>query len=265
MKTPKIIIPILMLLILFGSCFQSIGQDVVTEDHVINIESYDDHLKVEESITLIGSGSNNYSEMSFWMMDDSSDIEIFVNNNKIDEPKVNKNIYTVNISNLNINMNTSLSIVLTYNLETSVRDTGFEKTLVRDTNKITVKYDNTKLYSADDITEGNKFTLKLVKYEEETLSVLSIVAVFLLILLLIVFTAYFFKKQRMNKEKQVSSNSEEYLTTKKSLLMQLLKDIEKRHRTKKISDDTYHKLKDHYKSEAVETMKKMEEIKSEIK
>ena len=47
--------------------------------------------------------------------------------------------------------------------------------------------------------------------------------------------------------------------------MQLLKDIEKRHRAKKISDDTYHKLKDHYKNEAVETMKKMEDIKSEVK
>jgi hypothetical protein len=47
--------------------------------------------------------------------------------------------------------------------------------------------------------------------------------------------------------------------------MSLLKDLEKQHRAKKIHDDTYHKLKDHYKQQTVETMKKIEDIESKIK
>ena len=47
--------------------------------------------------------------------------------------------------------------------------------------------------------------------------------------------------------------------------MEVLKDIEKQHRAKKISDDTYNKLKDQYKQDAVEAMKQLEDIKSKVK
>ena len=42
--------------------------------------------------------------------------------------------------------------------------------------------------------------------------------------------------------------------------MSLLKDLEKQYRAKEISDDTYHKIKEQYKQEAVETMKKLDDI-----
>ena len=51
------------------------------------------------------------------------------------------------------------------------------------------------------------------------------------------------------------------LNTKKALLLSLLKDIEKQHRSEDISDDTYNKLKEEYKSQAVDVMKKLEDIK----
>jgi len=47
--------------------------------------------------------------------------------------------------------------------------------------------------------------------------------------------------------------------------MEILKDIEKQHRAKQISDDTYHKLKEQYKHEAVDAMKKLEDVKSKVK
>jgi len=46
-----------------------------------------------------------------------------------------------------------------------------------------------------------------------------------------------------------------------NLLLSILKDIEKKHRSKDISDETYHKLKDEYKQQAVEVMKKIEDKK----
>jgi ribosome recycling factor len=42
--------------------------------------------------------------------------------------------------------------------------------------------------------------------------------------------------------------------------MSLLKDLEKQYRAKEISDDTYHKLKEQYKQETVETMKKLDDM-----
>jgi len=89
--------------------------------------------------------------------------------------------------------------------------------------------------------------------------------VILLIILLGITGLYSIKKPKAGKIKDTSAGSEELLSTKKMLLMDLLKDIEKQHRAKKISDDTYHKLKDQYKQEAVETMQKLEKTKSKVK
>ena len=43
--------------------------------------------------------------------------------------------------------------------------------------------------------------------------------------------------------------------------MSLLKDLEKQYRAKSISDDTYSKLKDEYKQQALEVMRKLEDLK----
>jgi hypothetical protein len=72
---------------------------------------------------------------------------------------------------------------------------------------------------------------------------------------------YVFRRQKPRAvEKGIES--EELLNTKKALLMSLLKDLEKQHRSKQISDDTYNKIKEQYKQQAVEAMKKIEDMKS---
>ena len=68
------------------------------------------------------------------------------------------------------------------------------------------------------------------------------------------------RKQR-SKAKRSIVESEETLTTKKTLLLSLLKDLEKQHRSKTVSDDTYNKLKEEYKQQAVDAMKKLENLK----
>jgi len=68
------------------------------------------------------------------------------------------------------------------------------------------------------------------------------------------------RKQRTKAKKSIVE-SEETLTTKKALLLSLLKDVEKKHRSKDISDETYNKLKEEYKQQAVAVMKKLEDIK----
>jgi hypothetical protein len=84
------------------------------------------------------------------------------------------------------------------------------------------------------------------------------------VILVIVLSIFSFKKQKI-KVVESGIESEEVLKTKKTLLMSILKDIEKQHRAKQISDDTYHKLKELYKQQAVEAMKKLEESTSKVK
>jgi hypothetical protein len=54
--------------------------------------------------------------------------------------------------------------------------------------------------------------------------------------------------------------SEELLTLRKTILLNALKDVEKQHRAKTVSDDTYNKLKDELKQQAVGVMKQLDDI-----
>jgi hypothetical protein len=68
------------------------------------------------------------------------------------------------------------------------------------------------------------------------------------------------RKQR-TRETQKIIESEEILSNKKTLLLSLLKDLEKKYRAKELSEDTYNKLKDDFKQQAVNVMKKLDDIK----
>ena len=95
--------------------------------------------------------------------------------------------------------------------------------------------------------------------------IIYIAAIVVLLLLVIIIGAASFRTKKPVKSKRIVVGSEEMLNTKKILLMQLLKELEKKHRAKQISDDTYHKLKEQYKSETVDAMKKLEDMGSKVK
>ena len=141
----------------------------------------------------------------------------------------------------------------------------FTKKVVRTTDSISVIFDNEEIYTATNLAPNTSFNLQLYEPIEPTLNLYTTISIILLVILLIVLATYAFRKQKSAKIKEIAGESEELLNTKKTLLMSLLKDIEKQHRAKQISDDTYHKLKERYKQEAVEAMKKLEDIESKVK
>jgi len=63
------------------------------------------------------------------------------------------------------------------------------------------------------------------------------------------------------KSKKEEIDTPEILELKKKLLLDSLKELEKEYRSKKISDHTYTRLREEYKSQAVDVMKKLDEIK----
>jgi uncharacterized metal-binding protein len=82
----------------------------------------------------------------------------------------------------------------------------------------------------------------------------------LIVIIVLALLLLLFKKQR-SKTKKTIAESEETLTTKKTLLLSLLKDLEKQYRAQSISDETYNKIKDEYKQQAVDALKKLDDLK----
>jgi hypothetical protein len=238
------------------------GESIDTKTHKIVIKTEEGAISVEESLTIQGETNETYETIKFWVQSGAENINILVNNNPVSYTSID-NEYTCNISSFNITIDTLIQATTSYTLDKDIEK--FKKTTVRNTTSISVEFDENEIYTGKDLQSNASFTLKLYKPTETPLSWYIIVFVMLLVILLIVSTLYSFKKQKSLKIKDIAGESEELLNTKKMLLMSLLKDIEKQHRSKKISDDTYHKLRGQYKQQAVETMKKLEDVKSKIK
>ncbi len=135
---------------------------------------------------------------------------------------------------------------------------------------LTIKFDGKQIFSGTNLKSDSLIKVPLQKQSPgETVTVENIptlVYAIIAVLVILLIAIFFFSKKigsASTSPKTVESKtaSKEYLSTKKGLLMDLLKEVEKKHRSKKISDETYHKIKDRYKQEAVDTMKKLEDIK----
>lgn len=264
MKKEFISIGLIILLSLLTVASISNAQGITSESHKIDISSEKDYLKIQETFNLFSDSKENHDNVTFWITDKASDINIYFNDNSIDNLHITKNanIYNCNISRFNFNKTNPAEIKIEYKVEKTLE--SFEKKLLRDTNNITIIYKGTHIYSAKNLKTDSKITLKLIE-SETALGIYTTVTIVLLVILLVVFTIYYLKKQKKFRKEEAVGVSKEYLDTKRTLLMSLLKEIEKKHRAKKISDDTYNKLKEHYKNEAVNAMRKLEDFESEVK
>ena len=88
---------------------------------------------------------------------------------------------------------------------------------------------------------------------------LTVIFLIVLLIIIIIVTSYYaFIKRKNGKDRKRHFESTELLETEKTLLLAMLKEIEKMHRTQKLSDDSYHKLKTYYKQQTVEIMSTLE-------
>ena len=234
---------------------------VTTERQTIEISISETGLLVEESIILNNTGNENATSIKFWIQQDASDVKILaVESGEYLTPTILVNIRECNLSeyNLSVTPGNSLNIKLSYVLPTNTEN--FEKTISYDTTYLSVTFDEKELYQVEKMQSGSSFSIILYRPTEAPLNILYIVIIFVLVVILITSTLLLLRRQRA-KEKSKIVESEEILITEKALLLSLLKDLEKQHRSKDISDETYNKLKEEYKQHAVEVMKKLEDIK----
>jgi hypothetical protein len=248
------------------------SQEISSNNHEIEIISNDDGFSIIETITLQSSATDEfYENIVFWI--DGNNVNIKIDENET-SPTVNEYEYTINVTSMNIKTSQEPIVIISYTLNKNTQ--YFTKEIKSTTNSLSVTYDDEIIYSSEELTVGNSFDLSLIKQTETITNTITkeveapatmyyAIIIILVILLIISLAIKPGKKQASSKVKESANVSEELLNTKKSLLMTILKDIEKQHRAKNISDDTYHKLRDQYKQEAVITMKKIEDIKSKVK
>lgn len=259
----KVIIYLVVCITVAATLFAMASEENVdTIEHEITITTQTEFLFVNEVLTIQGETNASYDTLTVWVQSDANNVDILVNSNTPSSITENGSEYICNISSLGILEEDSTQVKITYELDKNVE---FTKKVVRSTNSISVIFDQEEIFTATNYESGSSFTLQLYKPTEQTLNWFYTVLILLLLLLVVVLVAYAFRKQKTTKIKKTAGESEELLNTKKALLMELLKDIEKQHRAKQISDDTYHKLKEKYKQEAVETMKQLEDITSKVK
>ena len=247
------------------------SQNISSNSHEIIITSNEDGYLVEETITLASSETDeHFQNIVFWIKN-GNNVNIVIDGNET-TPTSEGYEYTINVTSMNIKTNQNPVISITYIINKDAE--FFNKEIKRPTSSLTVTYDNVIIYSSEDLTVGNSFDLSLIKQTETITETQEVEApatiyyaiiVILVILLIALLSTKSKKKQSPSKVKESANVSEELLNTKKFLLMGVLKEIEKQHRAKDISDDTYHKLRDQYKQEAVIAMKQLEDMKSKVK
>jgi len=258
MKKTLIIIMISIVLTILLHTVTAYDKNIITNFNEIKITTEENFLSIKESLTIQGTLNENYSNIKIWIMDDAQNINFLFSGSNIPPIPTGNNEYFCNISSFNINKNSSIKLIISYTLDKDAEE--FDKKVICNTSELSVKFNDNIIYKGENISSGIFFNLRLYKPTEAPISGYIIVFIILLIIFLIVFTLYTYRKQKFLKIRDLSSESEEFLNAKKIILMSILKDIEKQHRSKKISDDTYHKLKEQYKQQAVETMRMLENI-----
>jgi len=236
-------------------------EGMITQNHQITISTGEDLVSINEVLTIKGESNESYNILTVWVQSLAKDVNIYVNSKVPDSIEQNGSEYNCNISSFGIKKMDYIQVTISYNLD---KDEEFIKTVVRSTDIISVTFNQKKIFSETNLAPGTTFNLKLYETTETSLYLYITVFIIMIIILIIVFAMYTLRKQKSAKMKDIASGSEELLNTKKTLLMSLLKEIEKQHRANQISDDTYHKLKERYKQEAIEAMKRLEDMKSKI-
>lgn len=241
---------------------------VVVDQQIVTISLASSGLQVDETFKLTNTNKGNQSvtTLRFWIQQSNQGtVRIIEKQTGIElDALITGNIRTCNLSAVNLTLapEESLTIQVTYYLPTD--EQYFVKTLLYDTTSFSVTYETRDLFTGEHLLYGsevnNAIRIRLYQPTEAPLSITMIIIVFVVVLIVLAALLFLLKKQRLKTKKTVVE-SEETLTTKKTLLLSLLKDLEKQYRAQSISNETYTKIKDEYKQQAVEAMKKLDDLK----
>ena len=246
----------------FAPLAQAADTGLAIERHTISlVSSNGSGVTIEEDIIFQNADNQNITSFRLWLAQTvQGDIKILaVDSGVYLLATTNGNIRECNLSpsNLEIQAGKTLSIRVTYSLLNNQR---FDKTILYNTSFLSVTFDDKQLYQIEKTQSPSSFSLLLYHPTTEPLSLLSIVIILLILILIVIGTLLILRRQR-SLAKIAITETEEIMSTKKTLLLGLLTELEKQHRAKTISDETYSKIKNEYKQQAVDVMKKLDDSK----
>jgi len=206
---------------------------VVVDQQIVTISLASSGLQVDETFKLTNTNKGNQSvtTLRFWIQQSNQGtVRIIEKQTGIElDALITGNIRTCNLS--------------TYYLPTD--EQYFVKTLLYDTTSFSVTYETRDLFTGEHLLYGsevnNAIRIRLYQPTEAPLSITMIIIVFVVVLIVLAALLFLLKK--------------------KTLLLSLLKDLEKQYRAQSISNETYTKIKDEYKQQAVDAMKKLDDLK----
>jgi len=250
------------LLCIFFTICSVTGSAIQVNTQTVTMTTIDDTISVKETLVLDPQG-DSLQNIIFYLPEKATDIQIFVNAEEISYQKTDTNHYQCNLSKYSVNQ--TLTITIDYFLPRSIQT--YENTIQYTTDSLIIKFDGSTIYESKNLTDSSSFSISLIAAEETAslINIYIIILIVLLIVLLVVSLAYGMKKKRRPQERSRDLESNELLSVEKTLMMDMLKQIEKLHRTEKISDETYQKLKSHYKQQTVEIMSNIDAQNSDSK
>ena len=234
------------------------AETIESTSQSININEINSTYQIKEHITINSETLTNQSRYQFQLPTTATDYDITIirDNTQISNPINNNEIYEIDLNGSHIN-DTVVIIDITYYLPQS--SLYYEKTFLHNTSDLRLTFENTKIYENSMQQKESTIQIKLVNpIQPDAFSLYTIFLIVLLIIIIIVTSYYAFIKRKNGKDRKRHFESTELLETEKTLLLAMLKEIEKMHRTQKLSDDSYHKLKTYYKQQTVEIMSTLE-------
>lgn len=230
-----------------------LGTSILSHDVIIT--SIDDIFSVEEKLLI----QQENVTILFNVPSSASDVSVIINESDIPITPIDETTYLFNYSQ-GVQQNNTVMII-SYSYPKLDEMMIFEKKFNYDTTEFTITFEKQRVASLEDIKAGSTLSIQIPEDQatHTSLNLFTIILVVLLVVLVIVSTVYGFKKRKNGSKRNRNLESKELLSTEKALLMNVLKDIERNHRDQKISDETYQKLKSHYKQETVEIMSNLED------
>ncbi|MDG6219254.1 MAG: hypothetical protein QCI00_07420, partial [Candidatus Thermoplasmatota archaeon] len=223
--------------------------------HDVTITSIDDIFSVEEQLLI----RQENATILFNVPSSASDVSVIINESDIPITPVDETTYRFNYSEGVQQNKTVMSLTYSYSKKDTVMI--FEKEFNHDTTEFTITFDRQRVVSLEDINAGSIISIQIPEDQatRTSINVFTTILIVLLVVLVIVSTVYGFKKRKYDSQRNRNLESKEVLSIEKSLLMNVLKEIERKHRDQKISDETYQKLKSYYKQQTVEIMSNLED------
>ena len=237
---------------------QSYNENIEIKKYFINVTTTREYFSVNEEIFFHITNNTFLNKIIFiFIQGTAEEIKASISNKLV---SLNKSLdgekYHINLTSYNLSTS-AFRLDINYRLPYSAN--FITKKIIYTTDEISVNLDNKLVFNSKNILT-NAILKAILPTEKEGISLWYYI-IYIAVIALIGSGVIILVSYLKGKGRKEEVETPEILELRKKLLLGSLKELEKEYRAKKISDHTYNRLREEYKSQAVNVMKKLDEIK----